>query len=57
MTFIIFQETMSMIRGAGKHVQLLMCHPDPEQLPPLTHLVSLTFIQRIYMEVYHEVVD
>ncbi|KAH3747177.1 hypothetical protein DPMN_181598 [Dreissena polymorpha] len=33
-------EIMSMLRGAGKSVQLLMCHPDPDQLPPLNVLES-----------------
>ncbi|KAL4240657.1 Protein tyrosine phosphatase [Mactra antiquata] len=28
-------ETMSILRSAGKHVQLLMCNPSSEQLPPL----------------------
>lgn len=32
---------MTMLRCAGKQVQLLMCHPDPDILPPLAQLVRL----------------
>ncbi|WAQ95216.1 PTN13-like protein [Mya arenaria] len=31
------KDTMSKLRSAGKQVQLLMCRPDPMQLPPLAN--------------------